>query len=149
MAGTLYANPAFSRKLGIEPGADMLSALEARLSYLNIGSADLAELRTRAMRGEGGEMLVDLSRSEKYAPTDRQTEAVRAQDAVIAETEISPTDISQADISQTGVAESHAPETDVSAPETMPLRPLPLRPLPLRPVLRPPMGYEGPACGLR
>ena len=32
---TIYANPAFSRKLAIEPGADMLSALEARLSYLD------------------------------------------------------------------------------------------------------------------
>ncbi len=67
---TIYANPAFSRKLAIEPGADMLSALEARLSYLDIGSADLAELRTRAMRGEGGEMYIDLSRSEKFVAAD-------------------------------------------------------------------------------
>ncbi|WP_417837121.1 ATP-binding protein [Thalassospira tepidiphila] len=63
---TIYANPAFSSKLGIEAGSDMLSALEARLSFLGIGSEELAELRTRAMRGEGGQMFVDLSRSEKY-----------------------------------------------------------------------------------
>jgi two-component system cell cycle sensor histidine kinase/response regulator CckA len=63
---TLYANPAFSSKLGIEAGSDMLSALEARLSFLGIGSEELAELRTRAMRGDGGQMFVDLSRSEKY-----------------------------------------------------------------------------------
>jgi len=62
---TLYANPAFSSKLGIDAGSDMLSALEARLSFLGIGSDELAELRTRAMRGEGGQMFVDLSRSEK------------------------------------------------------------------------------------
>ncbi|KJE34487.1 histidine kinase [Thalassospira sp. HJ] len=63
---TIYANPAFSSKLGIEAGSDMLSALEARLSFLGIGSEELAELRTRAMRGEGGQMFVDLSRSEKF-----------------------------------------------------------------------------------
>ena len=67
---TIYANPAFSRKLSIEPGSDMLSALEARLSYLDIGSSDLADLRTRAMRGEGGEMYVDLSRSAKFTEAD-------------------------------------------------------------------------------
>lgn len=75
---TLYANPAFSSKLGIEAGSDMLSALEARLSFLGIGSDELAELRTRAMRGEGGQMFVDLSRSEKYqahiAPSDADDE---------------------------------------------------------------------------
>jgi two-component system cell cycle sensor histidine kinase/response regulator CckA len=67
---TLYANPAFSAKLGIEAGSDMLSALEARLSFLGIGSDELAELRTRAMRGEGGQMFVDLSRSEKFETGD-------------------------------------------------------------------------------
>jgi len=73
---TIYANPAFSRKLGIEPGSDMLSALEARLSFLGIGSDELAELRTRAMRGEGGQMFVDLSRSEKFASQpDGETQA--------------------------------------------------------------------------
>lgn len=68
---TIYANPAFSQKLGIEPGSDMLSALEARLSFLGVGSADLAELRTRAMRGEGGQMFVDLSKSEKISSQSR------------------------------------------------------------------------------
>ena len=63
---TIYANPAFSSKLGIDAGSDMLSALEARLSFLGIGGDELAELRTRAMRGEGGQMFVDLSRSEKF-----------------------------------------------------------------------------------
>lgn len=67
---TLYANPAFSAKLGIEAGSDMLSALEARLSFLGIGSDELAELRTLAMRGEGGQMFVDLSRSEKFETGD-------------------------------------------------------------------------------
>ncbi|HAI29164.1 MAG TPA: PAS domain-containing sensor histidine kinase, partial [Thalassospira sp.] len=64
---TIYANPAFSSKLGIDAGSDMLSALEARLSFLGIGGDELAELRTRAMRGEGGQMFVDLSRSDKFA----------------------------------------------------------------------------------
>ncbi|WP_033068897.1 hybrid sensor histidine kinase/response regulator [Thalassospira australica] len=73
---TIYANPAFSHKLGIEPGSDMLSALEARLSFLGIGGDELAELRTRAMRGDGGQLFVDLSRSEKFedaknVPDDR------------------------------------------------------------------------------
>lgn len=77
---TIYANPAFSRKLGVEPGSDMLSALEARLSFLGIGSDDLAELRTRAMRGDGGQMFVDLSRSDKFdgasdIPVDAATTA--------------------------------------------------------------------------
>ncbi|KZB62291.1 hybrid sensor histidine kinase/response regulator [Thalassospira lucentensis] len=62
---TLYANPAFPRKLGIEPGEDMLAALEARLSYLDVGSSELADLRTRAMRGEAGEIYVDFSQSKK------------------------------------------------------------------------------------
>lgn len=64
---TIYANPAFSSKLGIDAGSYMLSALEARLSFLGIGGEELAELRTRAMRGEGGQMFVDLSRSDKFA----------------------------------------------------------------------------------
>lgn len=62
---TLYANPAFPRKLGIEPGEDMLAALEARLSYLDVGSSELADLRTRAMRGEAGEIYVDFSQAKK------------------------------------------------------------------------------------
>lgn len=62
---TLYANPAFPRKLGIEPGEDMLAALEARLSYLDVGSSELADLRTRAMRGEPGEIYVDFSQARK------------------------------------------------------------------------------------
>lgn len=62
---TLYANPAFPRKLGIEPGEDMLAALEARLSYLDVGSSELAELRTRAMRGESGEIYVDFSQAKR------------------------------------------------------------------------------------
>ncbi|MFC4235316.1 ATP-binding protein [Thalassospira xianhensis] len=62
---TLYANPSFPRKLGIEPGEDMLAALEARLSYLDVGSSELADLRTRAMRGEAGEIYVDFSQAKK------------------------------------------------------------------------------------
>ncbi|OSQ32372.1 PAS domain-containing sensor histidine kinase [Thalassospira sp. MCCC 1A03138] len=75
---TLYANPAFPRKLGIEPGEDMLAALEARLSYLDVGSSELAELRTRAMRGEAGEIYVDFSQAKKReqlalaAPSDTE-----------------------------------------------------------------------------
>jgi len=56
---TLYANPAFSQKLGIEPGEDMLAALESRLSFLDADSADLTDLRARAMRGEAGEIYFD------------------------------------------------------------------------------------------
>ena len=56
---TLYANPAFSQKLGIEPGEDMLAALESRLSFLGADSADLTDLRARAMRGEAGEIYFD------------------------------------------------------------------------------------------
>jgi len=82
---TLYANPAFSRKLGIEPGSDMLSALEARLSFLGIGSDDLAELRTRAMRGESGQMFVDLSRSEKFEADNATSEDAAAPDGGEAE----------------------------------------------------------------
>ncbi|MEQ8392274.1 MAG: ATP-binding protein [Thalassospira sp.] len=73
---TIYANPAFPHKLGIEPGSDMLSALEARLSFLGIGNDDLAELRTRAMRGDGGQMFVDLSRSEKFEQSDQNDDPV-------------------------------------------------------------------------
>jgi len=73
---TIYANPAFSHKLGIEPGSDMLSALEARLSFLGIGSDDLAEMRTRAMRGEGGQMFVDLSRSVKFEAANQSDDQV-------------------------------------------------------------------------
>ncbi|WP_430472873.1 ATP-binding protein [Thalassospira lucentensis] len=73
---TLYANPAFPHKLGIEPGSDMLSALEARLSFLCIGSDDLAELRTRAMRGEGGQMFVDISRSDKFEQSNLNDDLV-------------------------------------------------------------------------
>ncbi|MBX2831411.1 MAG: response regulator [Rhodospirillales bacterium] len=86
---TIYANPAFSHKLGIEPGSDMLSALEARLSFLGIGSDDLAEMRTRAMRGESGQMFIDLSRSEKFADAeqgnDQVSEETKAEDAKEAE----------------------------------------------------------------
>lgn len=78
---TIYANPAFPQKLGIEPGSDMLSALEARLSFLGIGSDELAELRTRAMRGEGGQMFVDLSRSEKFEAADDAASEDAASDA--------------------------------------------------------------------
>ncbi|WP_417814673.1 ATP-binding protein [Thalassospira alkalitolerans] len=62
---TLYANPAFPRKLGIEPGEDMLAALESRLSYLDVGSSELADLRMRAMRGEAGEIFVDFGQARK------------------------------------------------------------------------------------
>ncbi|MDP2696693.1 PAS domain-containing sensor histidine kinase [Thalassospira sp.] len=57
---TRYANPAFSHKLGIDPGEDMLAALEARLGFFDIGGSELAALRARAMRGEAGEIFLDL-----------------------------------------------------------------------------------------
>ncbi|MCC9624091.1 response regulator [Thalassospira sp. MA62] len=77
---TIYANPAFSRKLGIEPGPDMLSALEARLSFLDVGSADFAELRTRAMRGEAGQMFIDLSAGQIDADQDDDSQLDTADD---------------------------------------------------------------------
>lgn len=83
---TIYANPAFSSKLGIDAGSDMLSALEARLSFLGIGSNELAELRTRAMRGEGGQMFVDLSRSEKFESDDAASDADGVEGENVAET---------------------------------------------------------------
>lgn len=68
---TLYANPAFSQKLGIEPGEDMLAALESRLSFLEVDSADLTDLRARAMRGEAGEIYFD-SVAEKTDTDDAE-----------------------------------------------------------------------------
>lgn len=68
---TLYANPAFSQKLGIEPGEDMLAALESRLSFLDADSADLTDLRARAMRGEAGEIYFD-SVAEKTDTDDAE-----------------------------------------------------------------------------
>ena len=58
---TLYANPSFSRKLGIAPGEDMLAALESRLSALDLDTSELIDLRARAMRGETGEIYLDLA----------------------------------------------------------------------------------------
>jgi two-component system cell cycle sensor histidine kinase/response regulator CckA len=70
---TLYANPAFSQKLGIEPGQDMLAALESRLSFLGADSADLIDLRARAMRGEAGEIYLDLL-SDALGTSDHATD---------------------------------------------------------------------------
>ncbi|AUG52032.1 hybrid sensor histidine kinase/response regulator [Thalassospira marina] len=67
---TLYANPSFSRKLGIEPGEDMLAALEARLGFLDLDTSDLTDLRARAMRGEAGEIYLDLASDGSVASAD-------------------------------------------------------------------------------
>ncbi|PKR55961.1 hybrid sensor histidine kinase/response regulator [Thalassospira marina] len=67
---TLYANPSFSRKLGIEPGEDMLAALEARLGFLDLDTSDLTDLRARAMRGEAGEIYLDLASDGSVVSAD-------------------------------------------------------------------------------
>ncbi|RCK48313.1 histidine kinase [Thalassospira profundimaris] len=65
---TLYANRSFSRKLGIMPGEDMLAALEGRLSALHLDTSELTDLRARAMRGETGEIYLDLAPDGTLAP---------------------------------------------------------------------------------
>ncbi|OSQ39704.1 ATP-binding protein [Thalassospira mesophila] len=75
---TLYANPAFSQKLGIEPGEDMLAALESRLSFLDLDGADLVDLRARAMRGESGEVYLDNALARSAEATEKGARAADA-----------------------------------------------------------------------
>jgi two-component system cell cycle sensor histidine kinase/response regulator CckA len=100
---TRYANPSFSQKLGIEPGEDMLAALEARLSFLDIPTHELTELRARAMRGEAGSIFLDFDADDETATPTFLVGTGHADEDGENGTEDAPADIAeQADIAAGG-----------------------------------------------
>lgn len=100
---TRYANPSFSQKLGIEPGEDMLAALEARLSFLDIQTHELTELRARAMRGEAGSIFLDFDADDETATPTFLTGTGHADEDGENSTEDAPADIAeQADLAAGG-----------------------------------------------
>ena len=67
---TLYANPAFPEALGLEPGPDLLGALEVRLGFLDQDPQMLSTLRAQAAQGFGD--CIEIEAQDVQGETSRR-----------------------------------------------------------------------------
>ena len=67
---TLYANPAFPDALGLDPGPDLLGALEVRLGFLDQDPQMLSALRAQAAQGFGD--CIEIEAEDSQGETARR-----------------------------------------------------------------------------